>query len=770
MNNRRLPRRRVQRSAALANCRLRAPHELKMRDMSDKKTDLMTRGSFREAYGKLAATCAQVFDGDERRRLVESIRKGAAGGAFGKDRFGHSRLLRNMVTVNVMCDYLGPDRDMILAVLLYDLYVGGLVTADEIARDWNADTSKLVVGLQKVSSVYSKNVAAQSDNFRKLLLTFAEDIRVIIIMIVDRLVLMRAINHHPDDRAVRDVAFEVGYLYAPLAHRLGLYAIKGELEDLSLKYSNREMYTEIARKLNETKASRDAYIAEFIGPVKKRLEEEGLKFSIKGRTKSIYSIWNKMRKQHNDVKDIYDLFAIRIILDVERPREKAQCWLAFSIVTDMYQPNPARMKDWISVPKTNGYESLHTTVLGPGNKWVEVQIRTERMDMIAENGLAAHWRYKEGTTATSSLDDWMKNVRDILEAADSGPMELVKNLKMDLYNEVFVFTPKGDLYKLPMGASVLDFAFHIHSRLGCQCVGARVNGRTRKINHKLQSGDSVEIMTSSNQRPKLDWLNYVVTSKARSKIRQTLNEQKNQAAELGKEMLMRRAKNRKLDIDDALVMKVIKKRGYKSVTDFYAAIADERIDVGVVISDCEALIAASRQAALQETESASEFTFDSSRPSDDAPSSSDVLVIGNDVKGLNYKFAKCCNPIYGDRVFGFISSEGAIKIHREDCPNAANIREKYPYRIITTRWSGKAGQQFWATLRVVGQDDKGIVTNISSILNKERDTILRSISIDSHDGLFQGILVVGVVDGESLKNIVKKISTVKGVKNVTRIN
>lgn len=734
--------------------------------MSIKTINLTSRTTFRNIYCRLTEQYGSVFNDEERRLLIDTVRNGSRRGAYGLDQFGHSRLLRNMVVASMLCDQLGHDRDMLLAVMLYDIHTEGGLSLSDIERDWNSDTAQLVEGLQKVQAVYSKNAAAQSDNFRKLLLTFAKDIRVIIIMIVDRLVVMRAINHHPDDRAVRDIAFEASYLYAPLAHRLGLYAIKGEMEDLSLKYSNREMFTEIARKLNETKAKRDAYIADFISPVKRQLEKAGLNFDIKGRTKSIYSIWNKMRKQHNDVSDIYDLFAIRVILDVPREKEKAQCWLAYSIVTDMYQPNPARMKDWISMPKSNGYESLHITVLGPEQKWVEVQIRTRRMDMVAEKGLAAHWRYKEGGAAEqSSLDDWMKNVRDILEAAESGPMELVKNLKMDLYKEVFVFTPKGDLYKLPMNATVLDFAFHIHSRLGCECIGAMVNGRSRKINYRLQSGDSVEIMTSSQQKPKIDWLNFVVTTKARTKIRQTINEQQNREADLGKELFMRRVKNRKIEFNDGQLMKLIKKYGYRTATDFFSDISKERLNVANVITDYEQSLA---KPIAAETVSASTFRYDASRNDDGEGQTDDVLVIGNNVKGLNYKFAKCCNPIYGDDVFGFISSEGAIKIHRNGCPNAANIKEKYPYRIINTRWSGKEGKQFWASLRVVGQDDKGIVTNITSILNKEKDVTLRSISIDSHDGLFQGMLVIGVTDRDSLNRIIKLIKAVKGVKNITR--
>ena len=599
---------------------------------------------------------------------------------------------------------------------------------------------------------------------RKLLLTFAEDIRVIIIMIVDRLALMRTINHHPNEKMVHDVAYESNYLYAPLAHRLGLYAIKSELEDLSLKYTNRKTYTDIAHKLNETKVKRDQYIAEFIKPIREKLDATGLKYEIKGRTKSIYSIWNKLKKQKNDIDHIYDLFAIRIIIDTTTEKEKSDCWLAYSVITDMYQPNPSRMKDWLSIPKSNGYESLHITVYGPGDRWVEVQIRTKRMDLIAEKGLAAHWKYK-GIKSEGDLDTWMNNVRDILEAAETGPMELMKNMKMDIYDkEVFVFTPKGDLYKLPLGASLLDFAFHIHSKLGMTCTGGKVNGKNQKLNYKLKSGDTVEILTSTAQAPKLDWLAFVVTSKARNKIRQTVHEMNNRSATLGKELLERRFKNRKIELNESSLMKVIKKLGYKTVTDFYDAIADESLDINNVITEYEGLDKKIPDAA--EIRSAEEFQLMTA--ADDDSTSSDVLVIGDDIKGINYRLSKCCNPIYGDDVFGFISAEGVIKIHRHDCPNATNIREKYPYRLITTRWSGKLGQQFGATLRIVGNDDIGIVTSITSIINKERDTSLRSISIDSNDGIFQGFLVVGVNDTVALNNLIKKLKTVKGVKDVQR--
>ena len=687
-----------------------------------------------------------------------------------RDRFGFNALLSAIATAEALCESIDTDGPMVLAILLSPLYGSGALDDEVVERNWGPDVAKMVRGLAKVSSLYSKAVAVESDNFRKLLLTFAQDIRVIIIMIVDRLRLMRAINHHPAEKLVRETANEANYLYAQLAHRLGLYAIKSELEDMSLKYSNRDMYSRIARELKETKVRRDAYIADFIAPLKAKLEAEGLKFEIKGRTKSIYSIWNKLKKQHNTIEDIYDLFAIRVVIDCPPEREKAECWLAYSIVTDMYRPNPGRLKDWISIPKSNGYESLHITVYGPAERWVEVQIRTHRMDVIAEKGLAAHWRYK-GIKSENGLDAWMNNVRDILEAAETGPMELMRNFKMDVYShEVFVFTPKGDLYKLPQGATVLDFAFHIHSRVGTQCVGGKVNGRNRKLNYRLASGDTVEILTSPRQEPSRDWLGIVVTSKAKAKIRAVLKENENRTAELGKELLQRRFANRKIEMDEAMMSRTVSKMGFRDAIAFNSAVGAGEIDVNDVV-ECY-LACQERQLKAEEGgERVSASTYVLASPTEEAVSTdknSDVVVIGDNIKGINYRLAKCCNPIYGDPVFGFISAEGVIKIHREDCPNAAHIRQRYGYRIIRTRWSGQGGTQFPASLRVVGKDDIGIVTNITSIINKEKSVSLRSISIDSHDGLFAGVLVVGISDVSSLNRLIKKIETIKGVKNVQR--
>lgn len=730
------------------------------------------RAELPSLVGRVMRAYGPVMEATDARRLRRTLTAAIEGGHYGRNHFGFNGLLHNLQTAELMASALSPDRSMGLALMLSPLVGSDFISVEDIEKEWNADVAKLVNGLNKVNSLYERGASVQDENFRNLLLTFAQDIRVIITVIVERLHLMRAINHHPDEDGVRRVAAEARYLYAPLAHRLGLYAIKGELEDLSLKYSNREVYTRIAHDLNQRKAARDAYIADFIAPVKARLEAAGLKFDIKGRTKSISSIWNKIQKQQNDLDHIYDLFAIRVIIDTPPEKEKADCWLAYSVVTDMYRPNPARMKDWISIPKTNGYESLHITVAGPQERWVEVQIRTRRMDLIAEKGLAAHWRYK-GIKGENGLDQWMNNVRDILETADSGPLELMKNMSMDIYSdEVFVFTPRGDLHRLPKGATVLDFAFSIHTKLGCQCTGGRINGKNRKINHRLQSGDTVEINTSAQQTPTRDWLQYVVTSKARTKIRQVLNEAQNRHAALGRETLDRRAKNRKLDIDEPTLMRFIKKMGYKTVTDFFAAIGVDELDANRVLEQYADFATPDETPAVDAARSAENFVLTQDAEAESgrkSSGSSDVLVIGTSkLKGMNYKLARCCNPIYGDDVFGFISSDGVVKVHRCDCPNAANIRQRYPYRIIETRWSGNNDAAFPATISVMGVDDIGIVTNISSIINKERDIQLRNIAIDSNDGLFRGTLTVGVNSTDALTALIRKIKTIKGVKNVER--
>lgn len=682
-----------------------------------------------------------------------------------RDSHGLPYSLMTLRTALLFAQAVEPDHNILTAILLYPLHRAGKIGSEQVRLKWGDDVASLIEGMEKVMRFGGRTGIANTDNLRGLLLSLAEDIRVIIVMIVHSVALMRSINRHPDEQWVRNVAFEADCLYAQLAHRLGLYKLKSELEDLSLKYTNREIYSQIAHKLNETKRARDAYIAAFIEPVKEKLTAAGLRFSIKGRTKSISSIWAKIRKQKVDMQHIYDLFAIRVIIDTPREREKRDCWLAYSILADMYTANPARMKDWITIPKSNGYESLHATVMGPGRKWVEVQFRTKRMDLVAEKGLAAHWRYKG--VKGDSTDQWMNNIRDILETAGSGPMQMMRELRPDAFGkEVFAFTPKGDLLRLQAGATVLDFAFAIHTNVGCRCTGAVIDGVHRRINHKICNGDTIEIITSPTQKPGRDWLSVAVTSKARNKIRQSLNEEKAHKADLGKELLARRCKNRKIELDESEMMRTVKKMGYKSVNDFFADLADEQIDPNRFLTLYEQNVEKPQETVHV---SAEEYRL-TDDGSDSENASKEILAIGGKtIKGLRYKLSKCCSPIFGDKVFGFISNDGVIKVHHTDCPNAPNIRKRYPYRIIPVEWSGAPGALMPVTVKVVGQDDIGIVTNITSIVAKEPDMSLRSISIDSHDGVFDGFLTINLTDTGRLSALIRKIKTVKGVKDAVRV-
>ena len=672
-------------------------------------------------------------------------------------------------TAEILTEEIGLKGDATEAVLLIPEVEAGHITLEEVEKTKGESVARILHGLERIRQLYEKNPSVESENFRNLLLSFAEDMRVILIMIANRVNLMRQIRDTDNEEARLEVSQEAAYLYAPLAHKLGLYNLKRELEDLSLKYMEHDAYYHIREKLSATKAARDAYIERFIKPVEEKVQAAGIKCHIKGRTKSIHSIWQKMKKQKCPFEGVYDLFAIRIIIDCPQELEKMQCWQAYSIVTDMYQPNPKRLRDWLSVPKSNGYESLHITVLGPEQKWVEVQIRTERMDEIAERGVAAHWRYK-GVKGESGLDEWLTSIRNMLEHSEG--MEAMDQFKMDLYeDEVFVFTPRGDLFKFPAGATVLDFAYHIHSKIGNQCTGGRINGRVVPIRQELKSGDQVEILTSANQKPRQEWLNIVKTSRAKSKIRLALKETQVKDGLFAKEMLERKFRNRKIEQDEGTMFHVIKKMGFKEVSDFYKQIADGVLDTNDVIDkflelrEAEKVITGDNMAR-----SASEFELDESKIAGlNQAVNDDVLVIDRNLKGLDYQLAKCCSPIYGDPVFGFVTISGGIKIHRMDCPNAPELRRRFGYRIVKAKWSGKGSSQYSITLRIIGNDDIGIVNNLTSIISKDEKLVLRSINIDSHDGLFSGTLVVMINDNTRLEALIKKLRTVRGVKQVERI-
>jgi len=658
---------------------------------------------------KLLANDANGFQPNDAEKLRQRIDQYVHSGTLQRNIFGLNPIVYALETAEIAFDEIGLKRDAIIAIVLYTGVVAGLSDTTQIEKDFGRGVAQIIHGLVKVQELYKRTPVVESENFRNLLISFAEDMRVILIMIADRVNLMRQVRDTNNEEARLEVAQEASYLYAPLAHKLGLYKLKSELEDLSLKYLEHDAYYMIKDKLNATKKSRDSYIERFITPIQQRLEEAGLHFHMKGRTKSIHSIWQKMKKQKCNFEGIYDLFAIRIIIDSPIDKEKMQCWQAYSIVTDMYMPNPKRLRDWLSVPKSNGYESLHITVLGPENKWVEVQIRTERMDEIAEKGLAAHWRYK-GIKGESGIDEWLSNIRAALENNDD--LQLMDQFKMGLYeDEVFVFTPKGELLKFPKGANILDFAYRIHSGVGNKCVGGKINGKNVSFRAELKSGDEVEVITQSNQTPKQEWINIVKTPRAKAKIKLALKDTIAKDTVYAKELLERRLKNRKIEFDESTMMHLIKRMGFKVATDFYKQIADEKLDVNEVIEKYVAVRDYDQNLnAPQITRSATEYSYDN--PDEEiARNNDDVLVIDRNLKGVDYSLAKCCQPIYGDPVFGFVTVSGGIKIHRANCPNAPELRKRFGYRIVKARWSGKSAGQYSITIKVVGNDDLGIATH-----------------------------------------------------------
>lgn len=730
---------------------------------------LEERRELGEITQRLKALVADEISEEDEAKVRKQLEEEIDGNKIRRDVFGQNPILLSFQTAELEVNEIGMKRDCVLAILLYNSVICGNMTVEDAEKMFGKSVAQIIHGLVRIHELYTTRPVIESENFRSLLLSFAEDMRVVLIMIADRVNLMRQIRDTQNTEAKTRAAEEASYLYAPLAHKLGLYKLKSELEDLSLKYLEHDAYYMIKENLNATKRSRDAYIEKFIAPLGEKLAGMGIKCHIKGRTKSIHSIWQKMKKQKCGFNGIYDLFAIRIIIDSPLSEEKMQCWQAYSLITDMYQPNPKRLRDWLSVPKSNGYESLHITVLGPENKWVEVQIRTERMDEIAEKGLAAHWRYK-GIKSESGLDDWLKNIRAALENNDN--LQLMDQFKMDLYeDEVFVFTPKGDLLKFPKGATILDFAYYIHSGVGNKCVGGKINGKNVPIREVLHSGDTVEILTQSNQTPKADWTNIVKTGRARAKIRQSLKELQIKDGLYAKEILERKFRNRKVEMEDSVMSHLVKRLGFKEMSDFYRQIVDEKLDANDIVDkyieerDHEANL---KYAGV--VRSAEGFSLGGQNAEGSGfRSSDDELVIGQNLRGVDFSLAKCCNPIYGDPIFGFVTVSGGIKVHCQNCPNAPEMRKRFGYRIVKARWSGKGQSKYQISLRIVGNDDIGIVNNITNIISKEEKIVMRSINIDSHDGLFSGNLDVLIDDTLKLEALLKKLRTVRGVKSVERL-
>ena len=718
---------------------------------------------------RLRTAVGNTFSAQDEKLIREDIHHAFINHQISRDVFGLNPILYALQTAEIAVNEIGLRRDGVIAILMQTSVVDGYQTLDDIEKKYGEGVAHIIRGLLRINELYKRNPVIESENFRNLLISFSEDMRVILIMIANRVNMMRQIRDTDQLEAKQRVSEEASYLYAPLAHKLGLYKLKSELEDLSLKYLEHDAYYMIKEKLNATKASRDAYIARFIKPIQEKLDAVGLKYHMKGRTKSIHSIWQKMKKQQCGFEGVYDLFAIRIILDSPRDKEYMQCWQVFALITAMYQPNPKRMRDWLSVPKSNGYESLHTTVLGPENKWVEIQIRTERMDEIAEHGLAAHWRYKGIKSEKGGIDEWLANIRSALENNDD--LQLMDQFKMDLKeDEVYVFTPKGDLLNFPKGATVLDFAYYIHSRIGNTCVGGKINGRAVSFRQELHSGDQIEILTQSNQKPRQEWINIVKTSKAKAKIRLAIKETQKKEGLFAKELLERRFKNRKLEIEESIMARTIKKMGYKENSDFYKDIAEEKIDPNSIIEK----YIAERDHDLNVTNStrpaASAAEFEYENPTEEMMrQNDDVLVIDENLKGIDFELAHCCHPIYGDPIFGFVTVSKGIKVHRSDCPNAKELQRRFGYRIVKAKWSGKGTSKYAITLRIIGNDDIGIVSNITNIISKEDKLVMRGINISSKDGLFSGNITVMIDDASRTEALIKKLSAVKGVKQVMRI-
>ncbi len=681
-----------------------------------------------------------------------------------RDPSGQLHIFHLINVARICVDEIGLGGTAIVAALLHETVKDKFLNLVEIEKNYNETIAQIIDGLTRISELDLKEPKTQAENFRELILTLATDARVILIKLADRMETMRMLCSMPKDIQLK-TSWETFHLYAPLAHRLGLYRLKSEMEDLAMKYTNEEEYKKILKKLRNTTTQRNKLIKKFIAPIESELENRDFSFEIKGRPKAVYSIWKKMQKQGVSFNEVYDVFAIRIILDSPPEREKSDCWQVYSIITDSWTPNPERLRDWISVPKSNGYESLHTTVVGPDGKWIEVQIRTKRMDDIAERGLAAHWKYK-GIKQEKGLDQWVSKVREIIETTTATPEDLVDQFKLNLYQkEIFAFTPNGDLRKFPYGATVLDFAFDIHSDIGSQCVGAKINGRNVPIKQELNNGDVVEIITSKNQNPKNSWLQIVVTGKAKSKIKQCIRQDKNKQLSIGKELLFRRFKNWKISDTEEAVKTIRKKYKLKDSAKLFELISEEKIN----LSDIKSLLTQPEKAVAQVEQPKNVEEPKQQNQTD--TQTADFLVIDEKLVNIDYKLAKCCNPIFGDSIFGFVTINEGIKIHRTNCPNAAQLYRKYNYRIVKAKWKeSNAETSFQTTIKVTGYDELGIVNKISELISKDFKVNMRAFTINSNNGLFEGRIQVFVTDTKHLEMLLYKLTKIKGVQKAIRLS
>jgi len=726
-------------------------------DLEAEKSEILKR------YRALLRACKETLQKGDKKMIRRAFELALESHQDMRRKSGEPYIYHPIAVAQIAAEEIGLGTTSIVCALLHDVVEDTDITLEDVESEFGKKVAKIIDGLTKISGVFDYNSSLQAENFRKMLLTLADDVRVILIKLADRLHNMRTMEFMPREKQLK-IASETVYLYAPLAHRLGLYAIKSELEDLSMKYTETATYKYIAQRLNEKKAEREKFIKEFIDPIQKILDEQGLAAKVYGRPKSINSIWNKMRKKNIPFEEVYDLFAVRIILDSQIEQEKADCWKAYSIVTDFYRPNPDRLRDWISSPKFNGYESLHTTVMGPKGQWVEVQIRTERMNEIAEKGFAAHWKYKEAPHAESSgLDQWLQKVRDLLNNPESNALDFLDDFKMNLFSdEIFIFTPKGALMQLPANATALDFAFEIHSDLGAKCIGAKVNHKLVPLSYQLQNGDQVEIITSNKQNPKEDWLNFVITAKAKSKIKSSLKDEKRKISDEGREILDRKLKSLKIPSTIENINKITHFFKLHASQDFLYQIAKGGIDIG----DLKEYVNFEKNAGYKPFERTDPAEFVKKIKSEEV----DTLLIGEDLQKIDYKLSTCCNPIPGDDVFGFVTVGEGIKIHRTSCPNATKLMSNFGYRIVKARWNSQKQLAFLTGLNITGIDDVGLINKITTIISNDFKVNMRSITVDSHEGIFDGSIMVYVNDTHHLNNLIAKLKQVNGVTDVRRFD
>lgn len=731
-------------------------------------------------YRNLLKVCKPNTNTEDKKAIRKAFNLAVEAHKDMRRKTGEPYIYHPIAVAHIASAEIGLGTTSIVCALLHDVVEDTDYTLSDIKGLFGDKVCKIIDGLTKISEIFDhSSPSMQAENFRKMLLTLSDDVRVILIKLADRLHNMRTLDAMPRPKQLK-ISYETLFLFAPLAHRLGLYAIKSELEDLALKYTEPEVYDNIIQKIKDSQKERSRFINKFIFPIKQSLSKQEMNYTILSRTKSIHSIWEKMKKKQIPFEEVYDLFAIRIVIDTISENEKSDCWRAYAIVTDFYRPSPDRLRDWISNPKGNGYESLHTTVMSNAGKWVEVQIRSKRMDEIAEKGYAAHWKYKDAkddSNYESGLDDWLKKIRELLKSPDGNALDFLDDFKLNLFSdEIFLFTPKGELKTLPIKSTALDFAYNIHSQIGDNCIGAKVNHKLVPLSHQLKSGDQIEIITSVKQKPKEDWLNYVITAKAKSRIKSALKEEKKKTAELGKEILMRKLNHVKIDFNTANITKMLAYFKLPNSQELFYKVAIGSIGLREI------------KAYSQDKEKSGLFRFFTSpfirqkkdkETNETPPPSSissilknkpDMLLIGDNMEKLQYTLSPCCNPIPGDDVFGFVTINEGIKIHRNNCPNAINMLSKYAYRMVKAKWTNNESIAFLAGIKIVGIDKVGLVNNITKVISNELNMNIRSITVESDAGTFEGTVMLYVHDTRHLSSLINNIKKIDGVQQVFRID